>query len=82
MARNESLGTTIGTTRCVRSSGGRGKDLDMAAYARPFRARVEQRRQGWPWKYVWPFVEKPIRNLVWPILVAGVAVWQWVRARF
>jgi len=46
------------------------------------RAWVEQRRQSWPWKYVWPFVEKPLRNLLWPILAtAAVAVWQWLRAR-
>jgi hypothetical protein len=47
-----------------------------------FRAWVEQRRQSWPWKYLWPFVEKPLRNLLWPVLAgAAVAAWHWVRVR-
>jgi hypothetical protein len=52
----------------------------QAAVTPTFRAWVEQRRQSWPWKYIWPFVEKPLRNALWPVLVgAAVAAWHWLR---
>lgn len=45
-----------------------------------FRTWVEVRRQSWPWKYVWPFVAKPLRNLLVLLIVgAGLAAWYWVR---
>jgi hypothetical protein len=47
-----------------------------------FRAWVEQRRESWPWKFVWPFVEKPLLNLVWvPATAVAVAAWHWLRSR-
>lgn len=44
-----------------------------------FRAWVEVRRQSWPWKYVWPFVKKPLRTLLLLLLAgAALAAWYWV----
>jgi hypothetical protein len=60
----------------------RGHELaKVGAAATPtFREWVERKQKSWPWKFVWPFVEKPLRNLLWPILVAAVVgVTQWLR---
>lgn len=45
-----------------------------------FRAWVEVRRQSWPWKYVWPFVAKPLRSFLLLLLIGGaLAAWYWVQ---
>jgi len=60
----------------------RAYELDKvrAGVTPTFRTWVEQKREAWPWKVIWPFVEKPLLNALWPLLVAGgIALWHWLR---